>query len=105
MFISVVSLAELCYGVERLATGRRRKRLEEWLQHELRLRFENRILPVDPEVAEAWGRTVSRSEAAGRPMSIMDAFLAATAETHDLTLVTRNTSHFPLLKEILNPWA
>lgn len=105
MFISAVSLAELCYGVERLAAGRRRKRLEEWLQHELRLRFENRILPVDSEVAEAWGRTVSRSEAAGRPMSIMDAFLAATAETHDLTLVTRNTSHFPLLKEILNPWA
>lgn len=104
MFISVASLAELRYGVERLPAGRRRNRLEEWLQYELRLRFENRILPVDPTVAEAWGRTVSRSEAAGRPMGIMDAFLAATAETHELTLVTRNTSHFQLLKALLNPW-
>jgi predicted nucleic acid-binding protein len=104
IFLSVVSLAELCYGVERMAPGRRRNRLEQWLQHELPLRFEGRILPVGANVAEAWGRTVSRSEAAGRPIEAMDAFLAATAETHQLTLVTRNVSDFPLLKTVLNPW-
>ncbi len=104
IFISVVSLAELHYGVERMAAGSRRSRLERWLQHELPLRFENRILPVDTSVAEAWGRTVSRSEAAGRPIGAMDAFLAATAEIHQLTLVTRNVSDFPLLKAVLNPW-
>jgi len=104
IFLSVVSLAELRYGVERIAAGRRRSRLEQWLQHELPLRFEGRILPVDANVAEAWGRTVSRSEAAGRPMGAMDAFLAATAETYQMTLVTRNVSHFPLIKAVLNPW-
>jgi toxin FitB len=104
IFISVVSLAELHYGVERMAAGRRRSRLEQWLQHELPLRFESRIVPVDTHVAEAWGRTVSRSEAAGRSIGAMDAFLAATAETHQLTLVTRDVSDFPLLKAILNPW-
>ena len=104
IFISVVSLAELHYGVERMAGGSRRSRLEQWLQHELPLRFESRILPVDINVAEAWGRTVSRSEAVGRPTSAMDAFLTATAETHQLTLVTRNVADFPLLKAILNPW-
>ncbi len=104
IFISVASLAELRYGVERMATGSRRSRLEQWLQHELRLRFDNRILPVDIDVAEAWGRTVARNEAAGRPIRAMDAFLAATAEAHELTLVTRNISDFPLLKTVLNPW-
>ncbi|SPF32265.1 Ribonuclease VapC [Candidatus Sulfotelmatobacter kueseliae] len=104
VFISVITLAELRYGVERLAAGARRRRLEEWLGHELPLRFESRILPVDTNVAEAWGKTVSRSDAAGRPMGAMDAFLAATAETHHLTLVTRNVSDFPVLKEVLNPW-
>jgi predicted nucleic acid-binding protein len=104
IFLSVVSLAELRYGVERMAPGRRRSRLEQWLQHELPLRFEGRILPVDANVAEAWGRTVSRCEAAGRPIGAMDALLAATAEIHHLTLVTRNVSHFPLLKTVLNPW-
>jgi predicted nucleic acid-binding protein len=80
--------------VERLAAGARRRRLEEWLGHELPLRFEGRILPVDTSVAEAWGKTVSRSDAAGRPMGAMDAFLAATAETHHLTLVTRQRFGF-----------
>jgi predicted nucleic acid-binding protein len=37
-------------------------------------------------------------------MGAMDALLAATAETHRLTLVTRNVSDFPLLKAVLNPW-
>ena len=104
IFISVVSLAELRYGVERMAAGSRRCRLEGWLGDELPLRFEGRILPVDTDVAEAWGKTVSRSEAAGRPIGAMDAFLSATAEVRQLTLVTRNVSDFPLLKAVLTPW-
>ena len=48
---------------------------------------------------------VARSEAAGRPIGVMDAFIAATAEVHKLTLVIRNSSHFqPFSKPILNPW-
>jgi toxin FitB len=104
IFISVVSFAELRCAVERMAAGRRRSRLEQWLQHELPMRFESRILPVNTSVAEAWGRTVARSEAAGRPMEAVAAFLAATAESHQLTLVTRNVSDFPLVETILNPW-
>jgi predicted nucleic acid-binding protein len=104
VFISVVTLAELRYGVERLAAGARRRRLEEWLGRELPLRFEGRMLPVDADVAEAWGKTVSRSEAMGRPIGAMDAFLAATAEVHQLTLVTRDVSDFKVLKTVMNPW-
>jgi len=104
VFISVISLAELHYGAERLAAGRRRSRLEEWLRHELPLRFEGRILPIDSNIAEAWGKTVLHSEAAGRPIGAMDAFLAATAEVHRLTLVTRNLADFRVLKAVLNPW-
>jgi toxin FitB len=105
VFLSVITLAELRYGVERMPAGARRSRLEQWLCDELPLRFEDRILSVDNHIAEAWGRTVSRSEALGRPMGAMDAFLSATAEVHRLTLVTRNISHFPMLKAVVNPWA
>jgi len=105
VFLSVVSLAELRYGVERMPTGSRRNRLTAWLERELPLRFEGRILPIDSEVADAWGRMMSRNEAAGRPMAAMDAFLAATAELRGLALVTRNVADFPLLKAILNPWS
>jgi len=104
VFLSVISLAEVRYGIERLSAGARRNRLERWLRDELPLRFEGRVLPIDNKIAEAWGRTVSRSEALGRPMDAMDAFLAATAEVHRLTLVTRNVSDFPTLKSAVNPW-
>ncbi len=105
VYISVVTLTELQYGVERMAAGSRRKRLEDWLQSELPLRFDGRILPVDEIIADASGRIVARSEAAGRPIEAIDAFLAATAEVHRLTLVTRNQSDFQaVLKTTLNPW-
>ncbi len=104
VYISVISLAELRYGVERMPGGARRNRLEQWLRDELPLRFEGRILSVNERVAEAWGKTVSRSEAVGRPVGAMDALLAATAEIYRLTLVTRNVSDFPMLKAVVNPW-
>jgi toxin FitB len=47
IFLSVVSLAEIRCGVERLAPGRRRTRLDAWLREELPARFERRIVLVD----------------------------------------------------------
>jgi predicted nucleic acid-binding protein len=105
LFISVVTLAELRRGIERLADGSRRTRLDEWLRNDLPIRFDGRILSIDRVVADIWGKVVARVEAVGRPMSTMDAFIAATAEVHGLTLVTRNTSDFkPALDSIVNPW-
>jgi predicted nucleic acid-binding protein len=103
--ISVVTVTELRYGIEKLATGKRREILEAWLRKDLSGRFEGRILSVDLEVADACGRLVARSESLGHPIEPRDAFIAATAEVHGLTLVTRNASDFePTLKSILTPW-
>ena len=39
-------------------------------------------------------------------MGTMDAFIAATAERHDLTLVTHNVSDFDVLGiGLINPWS
>jgi hypothetical protein len=106
VFISVVTLAELRHGVERLAVGQRRKRLNEWLQGELLIRFDARILPVDAAVADAWGRIVAHRETLGRPIGAMDAFIAATAQIHNLTLATRNQTDFTSsVDAIVNPWS
>jgi predicted nucleic acid-binding protein len=104
IFLSVISLVELRYGIDRMASGRRQRRLEEWLLHELPHRFEGRILPVDASVADACGSIARRSELLGRSIEAMDALLAATADVHQLTLVTRNISDFVVLKGVLNPW-
>jgi len=106
VFLSVVTIAELRHGIERLAAGARRRRLDDWLRNELPRRFEGRILFIDGAVADLWGTMVARGEAAGRPISVMDAFIAATAGVHGLTLVTRNAPDFEsILKPIVNPWA
>jgi predicted nucleic acid-binding protein len=105
VFLSVITVAELRYGIETMPPGHRRKQLDEWLQEELPLRFEGRVLPVDGAVADTCGKVVASSEATGRRMGAMDAFLAATALVHRLTLVTHNTSDFqPAVKGVLNPW-
>lgn len=105
VFISVITLAELRHGIERLKDGARRKRLDEWLRDELPQRFPGRMLPVDEAVGDAWGRLMLRSQRAGRPLQPMDGFIAAIALVHALGLVTRNAADFtPVLKTVINPW-
>jgi len=105
VFLSVVTFAELRFGVERLAAGARRKRLDEWLRIELPVRFEQRILLVDGAVADEWGRMVARGAGRGRPIGAMAALVASTAHVHGLTLVTRNARDFEgAVESVLNPW-
>jgi len=105
VFLSVVTLAELRRGIERMPAGRRQARLSEWLGTELPMRFERRMLNIDAVITDTCGKLVAWSEAAGQRIEAMDAFLAATAQVHQLTLVTRDTALFrSVLKDFLNPW-
>jgi predicted nucleic acid-binding protein len=104
VFISVNTLAELRHGVERLAPGKRRTQLDEWLREELPLRFEGRILSVDEAVADACGTVVAHRDGIGRPIHAMDALIAATAKVHRLTVVTRNLDDFQPTVDCINPW-
>ena len=93
-FLSVISLAEIRFGVERLPPGRRRTRLNHWVREELPTRFEGRIVPVDEEVADACGRLLAQARGSGRGLEAMDALIAATCEARDLVLATRNLADF-----------
>jgi toxin FitB len=86
LFLSVLVVGEIRQGIERLRTRnpRRAQALEKWLE-ELLESFGDRVLPVDAKVAQNWGRLNARSS-----FPIVDSLLAATAEAHGLTLVTRN---------------
>lgn len=106
VFISVISIAEVRRGLERMAKGQRRDRIATWLWEDLPVRFEGRILPVDLAIAQEWGVTFERARSHGVILGVMDAFLAATAHTRELTLVTRNTKDFRYLGvKLFDPWA
>jgi predicted nucleic acid-binding protein len=102
LFISVLTLGEIRKGIARLADRTRVKKLSDWLEHELPTYFHGRILPIDSQVADRWGRLLAD---AGRPLPVVDSLLAATALTHKMRLVTRNTRDFEHggLK-LVNPW-
>lgn len=103
--LSVATLAEIRRGIERLADGRRRRRLDDWLTHDLRARFEGRIFGVDAEAADAWGRASARAIAAGVAAGEVDAMIAGIAHAHGLIVVTRNVDDFASFGvDVLNPW-
>ena len=104
-YLSVITLGELRKGIDRLPGGRRRDRLDQWLDGELRDRFGDRVLPVDVAVANTWGQLLARAENAGTALGGIDALIAATAIVHDLQVVTRNVGHFqPAGVDVICPW-
>ena len=106
VFLSVITIAELRHGIERMPAGSRRKSLSDWLELDLHTRFEGRILAIDHLIADACGKIIAQSEAQGRQMETMDAFIAATALVHHCTVVTRNVADFQaVMKDIFDPWA
>jgi predicted nucleic acid-binding protein len=105
LFLSVLTVGEIRDGIERLDVGRRRGRLESWLEIDLRARFRDRILPIGEAIAERWGALSAIAVAKGKPIPVIDGLLAATAIHHDLMLVTRNGSDVAGTGvPIVNPW-
>ena len=104
--LSVLTLGEIRKGVASLPQGRKRTRLETWLEVELQPRFAGRILPVDAQVADRWGLLAARAKSKGIALPIIDGLLAATALHHNLTIVSRNTGDFAVAQvAAVNPWA
>jgi toxin FitB len=105
LYLSVLTLGEIRKGLAALAQGKRRTRLEAWLEVDLQVRFAGRILPIDSGVADRWGSITAQTGQGGKVLPVIDGLLAATALHHDLTVVSRNASDFPgSLVRVLNPW-
>jgi toxin FitB len=104
-FISVITVAEIRSGVASLPPGRKRDALDTWLRYELLERYRDRILTVTVEVAHHWGELAARAKQVGKPLGVMDGFIAATAAVKGLVVATRNTRDFaPLGVACFNPW-
>ena len=105
VYISVITISEIRYGIEQMPFGARRKRIEDWFMMDLPMRFDKRILSISFDVADAWGKITNRARAVGRQIGPMDGFIAATAQTTELTLVTRNVADFEFLGlRVISPW-
>jgi predicted nucleic acid-binding protein len=105
LYLSVLTLGEIREGLASLAQGKRRTRLETWLELELRARFARRILPIDAPVADRWGLLAAQARLKGATLPVIDGLLAATALHYNLTVVSRNAADFASTQTpVLNPW-
>lgn len=104
-FISVITIHELAFGLQRLAPGLRRRTLTETIERFLAL-YQDRLLPVG--VAEARAAAILRAgqPERGRTLHLADALIAATALANGLVLATRNSRDFDELGlSLFDPWS
>ena len=102
LFISVLVLGEIRQGIERirLRDGAQARALEKWLLW-VSTEFSDRLLPVDEAVADQWGRLGLQ-----QPIPVLDAFLAATALVHGLTVISRDEEGFRNTRApVINPFS
>ena len=104
-FLSSLSFGELYKGIAKLPDSKRRKKISQWIEHDLRARFTGKIFDIDLPVAKTWGEIQGACEIAGTPMPAIDGLIAATGLSHNLTVVTRNVANMRQSGvPLLNPW-
>ena len=101
--VTAISVAELLTGARRLPASSRREQLIAAIDSIL---TGNLILPFDDGAARAYAVMQETRRAAGRPLPVEDAMIAAIARVHNAAIATRNTADFEGLGvELVNPWA
>ncbi|MBB5340919.1 type II toxin-antitoxin system VapC family toxin [Tunturiibacter gelidoferens] len=97
LYLSAISVEEIREGIEMMDTGRKKRRLDQWLTDEVLIDYRARILPVGVEIADLCGRILAAEEKEGRHPDVSDAYIAATARVHGMWLATLNRKHFERL--------
>jgi toxin FitB len=104
LYTTSITLAEIRYGIERLADGRRRELLRstaDWVFAD----FEERVLPFDARAAVLYATIVSDRDRAGLPINGFDAQIASICRAHRAALATRNSKDFQGTgTAVIDPW-
>jgi len=105
LFLCVLTIGEICKGIEKLKDSKKKNKIRTWLDNDLSKRFSNRILFIDYKTAELWGKISGISEQKGKKLPVIDSLIASSAIINNLTLVTRNIQDFKFIDcKTLNPW-
>lgn len=105
VFISVITVAELRYGVARLPNGRRRSALREQLETRVLSAFAGRVLAFDLLATQTYPDLMAKAQATGFSIGMADCLIAAIAQINGMTVATRDTAPFSAAGvAIINPW-
>jgi predicted nucleic acid-binding protein len=105
LYVSVVTFAEIRFGIESVSDIARRAELSDWLAHKVRPMFEQRVLVISEDVMLKWRLLVEEGRKMRHTFSQPDLIIAATAMDHGLTVVSRDVSDYRKARvPVLNPW-
>jgi predicted nucleic acid-binding protein len=104
LYVSTITIGEIRRGIERLPDGSRKTKLRAWLQSICDC-MKGRVLSFNTSTAHVWGQLKAKWDREGVSVPSLDSQIAATAQRHALTVVTRNTSDFEKAGvKVLNPF-
>ena len=106
LYISSISVAEICFGLQAMPQGRRRKLLEDRFDRFISQAFSSRVLRFDEAAARIFGEIKAYRKRIGRPLSDFDGQIAAIARVHGFAIATLNLGDFEhCLVDLIDPFA
>jgi len=72
MYLSVITFGELRKGIEKLPDSKKKKELNQWVKEDLNHRFKNRVLNINMEEVNRWGKILATAEKNGKPLPAID---------------------------------
>jgi len=97
LYLSAISVEEIREGIEMMDPGRKKRRLDRWLIDDVLTEYREGILPIGVEIADLCGRILAAEEKEGFHPDVSDAYIAATARVHGMSLATLDRKHFERL--------
>lgn len=105
LFMSVVTVAELRYGIATMAKGKRRTIYHDRFEKGVLSIFHGRVLAFDLAASQAYADLMAQARAKGKVIAMADGYIAATAATHNLIVATRDVTPFEAAGlNVINPW-
>jgi toxin FitB len=105
LFTTVLTEAEIFYGIELTAKGKRRDGLLAAAEAIFAEDLAGHVLGFDSDAARAFARIAARRRTLGNPISQSDAQIAAVAQVHGAALATRNVADFEECDvRLIDPW-
>ena len=105
VWITSITTLEVRFGLEILATGKKRTALLHAFDSLLEV-INHRVAAFDAAAAESAADLMARRQRAGRPVDLRDTMIAGIAIARRASVATRNISHFADAGiSVINPWA
>ena len=104
VYLSVITIAEIDFGIACMPGGRRKEAME-WAASRVLERYEEMILPFNLKAAKRYAELATKARKDGRGFPMPDSYIAAIASAHQMIVATRDEAPYRAAGlKVINPW-